>query len=135
MNGLSYTEQMEWRNHLEDNLYKASNEDFKCIHPPVYYSYDCPSHLTEKEVMDWDLNHLKDCDIMVVNLNQIETSIGTLFEVAMANTLNQSGHKHIYIIGFGHTDKPLHPWLELSLHRKEHTIEAVTEYITNFLLI
>ncbi len=135
MYGLSYKEQMEWRNNLENELYKKSSEDFKCIHPPVYYSYDSPSHLTEKEIMDWDLNHLKDCNIMVVNLNKIETSIRTMYEVAMANALNQSGHKHIYIIGFGHTNKPLHPWLELSLHRKEDTVEAATEYIASFLLI
>lgn len=135
MSELTYREQMGWRNNVEKLLIDSSDEDLKFIHPPLYYSYEDPLHISEQEVMNWDLQHLRDCEIMIVNLDRIEESIGTIYEIATANILNQTGHKFIYIIGFGHTDKPLHPWIELSLHRKEATLENVVEYILNFLTV
>lgn len=134
MLGLTYQEQMDWRYKIENMIENKTDQLIKFIHPPLVYNYIEPSHKTEQEVMNWDLSHLKDCDIVIVNLEEIESSIGTIFEMAAANELNHSGHKHIYIVGFGHTDKSLHPWIELSLHRKEDTLEDAADYVAEYLL-
>lgn len=135
MYGLTYKQQMEWREKLERLVWDKTNETIKFIHSPMYYSYLSPTHKSEREVMDWDLEHLRECDIMAVNLEGITTSIGTHFELATVNALNQSGNKHIYTIGFNKSDQNLHPWIELSLHRCEDTIEEAADYIAQYLII
>lgn len=135
MAGLTYKQQMEWREKLEKLVYERTSDPVKFIHPPRFYSYSYPTHKSEREVMDWDLGHLKECDIVAVNLEGITTSIGTHFELATVNALNQSGNKHIYTIGFNKSDQNLHPWIELSLHRYENTIEEAADYIAQYLII
>lgn len=135
MAGLTYNQQMEWREKLERLVREKTDKPVTFIQPPKFYSYSYPSHKTEKEVMDWDLEHLKECDIVAVNLEGVTQSIGTHFELATANAINQTGHKHIYTIGFNKSDQNLHPWIELSLHRYEETIEQAADYIVEYLMV
>lgn len=134
MAGLTYNKQMDWRYKIEKGIESKTDQLIKFIHPPLYYNYIEPSHKTEREVMDWDLSHLKDCDIVVVNLEGITESTETHFELATANAINASGCKHIYVVAFGEPEKSLHPWIELSLHRRENTLEEAVDYIVNYLL-
>ncbi len=134
MSGIPFEEQMSWRHEIQRKIEDRTDEYIKFIHPPLFYAYDSPSHKSEKEVMDWDLEHLKACDIVTVNLNGITDSTGTLYELATANAMNSTGHKHIYVVGFVSPDTKLHPWIELSLHRKEATIDGAVDYICSYLL-
>lgn len=134
MSGLTYEEQMNWRYKIENEIESKTDQLIKFIHPPLFYNYLEPTHKTEREVMDWDLEHLKDCNIVIVNLNEISKSIGTHFELATATTINTLGNKHIYVVGFGSPNEELHPWIELSLHRREDTIEDAVDYVVNYLL-
>lgn len=134
MLGLTYQDQMSWRHEAEREIERKSDELIKFIHPPLFYNYDTPTHKTEREVMDWDLSQVKDCDIIVVNLEGITESIGTHYELATANVINTTSIKHIYVIGFGNPGVELHPWIEQSLHRREDTLDAATDYICRYLL-
>lgn len=134
MLGLTYQDQMSWRHEAEREIESKTDELIKFIHPPLFYNYDTPTHKTEREVKDWALSQIKDCDIIVVNLEGITESIGTHYELATANAINTTGMKHIYVIGFGNPGIELHPWIELSLHRREDTLDAATDYICRYLL-
>ena len=134
MLGITYEDQMSWRYEAERKIENKTDELIRFIHPPLFYNYDTPTHKTEREVMDWDLSHLKDCDIVVVNLEGIEDSTGTHYELATVNAINSAGSRHIYVIGFGSPKTELHPWIELSLHRKEDTLDGATDYICRYLL-
>lgn len=133
MGGLTYDEQMEWRLHLQNEIEGMTDANVKFIHPPNYYRYDKTYHKSEKEVMDWDLSHAINSDIVVVLLSNIHDSIGTHIEIGAINTANRMG-KQIYIIGVGRSDTA-HPWIDLNLHRQEDNIEDAADYIAKYLLV
>lgn len=135
MSGISYEWQMGWRRSLENCLRaKTPNVNLSFIHPPLYYNYEFKSHNTEAELKEWELNQLRDCDIMVVNLEDIGTSIGSHFELGFANAMNMFGGKHIFIIGIGNDDG-LHPWIRESIFRREPDVHSAVEYINSYLLV
>lgn len=141
MSGLSFSEQFDWRREI-DRLIKDRCEDLsiptcsvRFIHPPLYYQYDKCWHQSEKEVKNWELHQVRDSDIVVVNLDGIESSVGTHFELATVDAVNSFGHKHIFVIGVGNPNQELHPWIELCLHRRESNFEDAAEYIANYLLV
>ncbi|MBS6715337.1 MAG: hypothetical protein KH231_07725 [Dialister sp.] len=142
MGGWSYETQMGWRKCLEhevkDNVQYTGNR-VKFFHPPEFYTYDSEYKVyqSEKEVQTWDLNHIAESDIVAVYLQDIETSIGTLFELGFIHHLNQYRDKQIYVIGIGGDSgvKELHPWISMEMHRVEKTINDAAEYITDYLII
>lgn len=134
MSGLSYDEQMSWRENFERIIKIRITKNIELIHPPRFYNYENRIHKNEREVKEWELNHLRDADIVVVNLDGINSSVGTHYELSFVDAINSFGNKHIYVIGIGNTDN-LHPWINLSLFRVEHTIEDAVEYIATHLLI
>lgn len=134
MSGISFGQQMDWRNKVERELLKLTDEPVKFIHPPLYFNYECDLHKTEAEIKTWELNQIRDCDIVVANLNGIDSTIGTHFELGFVDAVNTFGNKHIYVVGIG-DGKNLHPWIELSMLRIEPTIEAACSYISEYLLI
>ena len=108
MKSLSFDEYYTWRKRLEWYLSK-SDTTFKFFHPPEYYNYEQRFHKSEREIKEFELNQLRQCDIMVVNLEHIEDSIGTHMELGYVNAVNSFGNKHIYVIGFG--ENKVHPWI------------------------
>lgn len=122
MSGLSFEEQTKWRNEIKEGL---EHTDFKVVSPTDYYNYDYPSHQSEKEVMDWELRVVSKADILIVNLNKVGTSVGTLFELATAH------HLHKPIIGYGKTEG-LHPWIQECLWRTENNLSDLLAYITGY---
>ncbi len=135
MKGTTLTNQVEWRLKFERELRELSmgRTDLIFIHPPFYYNYDNPSHRNEREVKDWELAQVADSDIVVVNLDGINDSVGSHFEIAAAEAVNRMTSKNIYIIGIG-TEDNLHPWIAESLLRREDDIKSAATYINAFLL-
>ena len=135
MSGLTFEEQMQWRSVFEYKLKKISDEVLVFLHPPLYYNYESPPlHKSEAEIKEWELNKIRECDIVVVNLDGINDSIGTHIELGLINAMNMFGNKHIYVIGIGDaTDK--HPWIQSSLLRVEPDIDAACNYINDYLLV
>ena len=135
MAGLPYEKQMAWREEIENAIRDRTNKQITFIHPPKFYTYDRPDFQSEKEVKDWELNQVRNCDIVIANLDGINTSVGTHFELSAVDSINSTSNKHIFIIGFGDNEIQLHPWIELSLHRKETNIDDVADYIVRYLLV
>ena len=133
MSGTSFEEQMKWRNELQYQLQKFADTPITFIHPPLYYNYDEINHKTEAEIKEYELSKIRECDIVVVNLADINTTVGTHFELGFINALNMFGNKHVYVIGIGDMDN-VHPWIELSIFRHEPDIESACDYIINYLL-
>lgn len=141
MSGTSLQKQTEWRFEIERHIREAaerygrsSDNSLVFIHPPLYYNYELKKHRTEREVKDWEVNQIRKSDIMIVNLDGINHSVGAHFELSVADSVNAFGGKHIYVIGVGKSEEPLHPWIQLSLHREEEDFEKAAEYIADYLL-
>lgn len=134
MSGLTYEDQMAWRNRLEDAIRNRTNADVCFIHPPLFYSYEVKLHKSEREIFEWELSQIKSCDIVVFDLSTIHDSIGTLMELSFAKAANDSGYKNINIVGFGKLNTN-HPWIPLCLLRQEESIENLADYISAYLLI
>lgn len=135
MKDLSYAEQVHWRMKMEKLIKENTDKNVTFIHPPLYYNYEQKDYKSEREVKEWEINHLIKSDIVIVNLEGINDSVGTHYELSAVDTINRLSNKHIYIIGFGESSTPLHPWIELSLFRKEHDYYDAVKYITEYLLI
>ena len=70
MGGLSFDEQMEWRNNIEDRINQAApHSPTYFFQPPYYYQPDGTLHRTEREARDFDLYRLRHSDVVIVNCN------------------------------------------------------------------
>ena len=141
MAGLSSYDQMEWRKRIEISVRHAadivgiSQSEIEFIHPPMFYQYGKTNFQSEREVKDWDLNQVRNSDIVIVDLDTVETSTGTHYELGMVDAVNSFGNKHIFVIGIGGENKVLHPWIEDTLHRREVDYDDAADYIVNYLLV
>ena len=134
MSGITFEDQMKWRKEFEHCLREHTDKQLSFLHPPLYYNYESINHKTEAEIKEWELNQLRDCNIVIVNLRDVNTTVGTHFELGFINAVNMFGNKHIYVIGIG-DETNIHPWIELSMFRQEPNIESACDYITEYLLL
>lgn len=132
MSGLTFEEMTEWRNEILQKLYRAANMSglsINVIHPVMYYNFVEKRHQSEIEVEEFDLTHVISSDIVVVNLDGLNDSIGTIIELHDAHY-----HHRIPVIAFG--DKKLyddlHPWIKNEITRVEDNIDDVVDYIKDF---
>ena len=133
MGGWPYSKQMGWRREIDHAIVIRSKIPVKFFHPPIYYNFEVKRYKDENEIMEYDLAKLRECDILVVNLDGIESSIGSCFEIATANAMNNFGNKHIFIIGIGDEDS-VHPWIKSSMSRCERDVDSAADYIATFLI-
>lgn len=134
MGGLPFKEQMAWRKEIENKIRNRSEAKITFVHPPLFYTYGENLHHSEREVMVWDLSQVADCDILIVDLSTISSSIGTIMEIGAAEAINQFGNKHIHVIGVGKPDTS-HPWINEAMLRTETNIDDAIDYIVNYLLL
>lgn len=129
MGGLSFDEQVGWRNQIVDNIITDDALTFKPVffNPPYYYTPTYNYHKSEKEVMEFDLYKLRKSDIVIVNFN-VPNSIGTAMELMLAKEYN------IPIIGININNKELHPWLSECCSRMCDSIEETLEYVKKYYL-
>lgn len=132
MGGLTYSEQMKWRNRIESIIRARTDKSLIFIHPPNYYQYDDGVSETEKKV--WEMSQIKDSDIVIMDLATIKDSIGTHIEIGLIEGMNQFGYKHIHIVGIGEPNTD-HPWISQSILHREDTLEDAADYIINYLLV
>lgn len=95
-----------------------------------FYNYEHRMHKTEKEVMEYELYHLIRSDLIILNLDRVHESVGSIMEIAIANDHN------IPIIAFGAEDKMenLHPWIKECIFRHENNMPDVITYINKYFL-
>lgn len=135
MSGLSFEEMNEWRSNIHNQLLKASafcDEAVRVINPVAYYNFEEKRHQTEIEVEEFDLAHIISSDIIIVNLDGLKDSIGTIIELHDAHY-----HHKIPVIAFGKQElyDNLHPWIKNDITRVENSIDDVVEYICDFYIL
>ncbi len=133
MGGLSYDDYMGWRKNIaaaltESNAFVyGSAAQLQIVNPADYYNFENPRHASEREVMKFDLRHVKSSDLIIVNFNS-SVSQGTTAELAVA-------HDHdIPIIGINADKLSLHPWDEAFCDRIFDSMDEAVEYIGDFYL-
>ena len=129
-----------WRANFE-RIIKSAEEDsdyyktFEIFDPTMYYDYHEPTHYTEKEIFRYEMRKVSESDVIVVNLKDIEKSVGTICEVVNAYNNN------IPIIGFVNEFigiKNIHPWIVEMCDRVEigtndnDAIEKAVDYILTY---
>lgn len=134
MSGLTYEQMNIWRNKITQHI-NLMEEIHDCItdvvNPVDYYNFHTPRHQSEREVMKYDLAHVKSSDIIVVNLDGLNNSIGSCIELYEA-------YKHdIPVVAFGSDEdyKKLHPWIKECITRYEESDKDVSTYIADFYMI
>ena len=135
MGGLTFSEMNNWRVELKNKLLNAAeNADYKLlvINPVDFYNFEEQRFQSEEEVEDYDLAHVTTSDIIIVNLDGLNTSEGSKIELHDGNF-----HNKIPVIAFGDAElyNNLHPWIKRDITRFEKNIDDVVEYIRDFYLI
>lgn len=108
-----------------------SYTDFRCFSPCDYYNYTIQAQKTEKEIMKYEFHWLLKSDVVLVNLKDLDKSIGTSDEILYA-------YQHdIPIIGFleeGNVED-IHPWkieqidrIEFGKHAMFNALSYINEY-------
>lgn len=129
---------VKWRREVKEWFKNNCNNQVKVINPTDFYEYGSNHHKTEKEIMRFELGILEKCDIVLVNLKDLNKSLGTSDEIKHAYDHN------IPIIGFIETENELvgkqlyqfvHPWKVEQIMRIETGKDAMVkamEYIRDY---
>lgn len=108
--GACYNEPDEgraWREKATEILKQVESwvdKNVVVINPTQYFSYSENKHKTHKQVKNFYMNKIRNCDLVLCNLNNSAASVGTGQEVQFAVD------HHIPVIGFG--TENVYPWIE-----------------------
>ena len=132
MNGLTYSEMNDWRVKIKEKLLKATEitgYTITVINPVDFYNFEEVRYQSEIEVEDYDLAHVVSSDIVIVNVDGLDTSDGTKIELHDANY-----HHRIPVIALDMKGKywDLHPWIKRNITRFEANMDRVIDYIRDF---
>lgn len=125
----SWEEQNKWRQQVQD----AIKFNYECEKKPIffnpvnYFNFEEVRYKSQREVMNFDLNGLRNSDLVIVNFNN-PSSLGTCAELAIAYDMKTP------IVGINKDNKELHPWLECFCDRICGSIKEAVEYVVEFYL-
>lgn len=129
MGNLSFEEQSKWRQQIQDAIkYNYDYEKKPAFFNPVqYYNFEEKRHKSELEVMNFDLNAVRNSDLLIVNFND-PNSIGTAMEMMLAYEMR------IPILGLNKDKVKLHSWLECCCDRIFDDMKSLVTYVVEFYL-
>lgn len=130
MGSLSMEEQSKWRSQIINAIKFGGYEYEKkpvFFNPVCHYNFEEKRHKSEREIVEFDLNAVRNSDLVIVNFNDPK-SIGTCSELAIAYD------RRIPIIGINKDKLELHPWLECFCIRMCDDIREAVEYTVDFFL-
>lgn len=129
MQNLSFEEQWNWRRAIIDEI--SYNHDCKkkpiFFNPVQYFNFEETRYKSQREVMNFDLNALRNSDLVVVYFND-PTSLGTMAEMSIAY------ERRMPIIGIRKGDKELHSWIECFCDRICDNLKEAATYVADFYL-
>lgn len=126
MSNLSFEEMNDWRVKAT-KLFKQYPDNIHTINPVVHYNFEMDSSTyTNHEVKEFDLYQVKNSNMILVNLDH-PNSIGTAIELECA-----SRFWNIPVIAFGGENYFVHPWVELCLDKRCHSLEEAVEHIIEY---
>lgn len=132
MSGLSKDGYTRWRNELADALYDESilvGSNIQVINPATYFDFDNMDRHLEKEVMQFDLNMVRQSDIVITNVDDVSSSIGTAIELYEANRLNIPVIAYTYS---GVVNDSIHPWIQECLSTVQMCKQELIDYVRDF---
>lgn len=99
------------------------------INPNDYFNFkeEPPRYSSEREVMEFDLNKIRNTDLLIINFND-KYSLGTMAELAIAY------ERKIPVIGLNETGQKLHPWQYEMTNRVFDDMDEMLEYVEDFYL-
>lgn len=119
-----------WRVYCKNALEKYECDyRVKVCNPNDYFNFvdDPPRYASQKEVMNLDLNKLRNSDLVIVNFNDMY-SLGSMAELAIAY------ERRIPIIGFDTENQDLHPWQVCMCERIFNNVDEMIDYVQDFYL-
>ncbi len=131
MSGLSDSEMRQWRNLLKSELEKYSdmaNYKTNVVSPCDYFNFNEQRYKNEQEIMKFDLSLVKNSDIVIVNTNGLNSSIGSIIEVY------EAWKNDIPVIAYDENGdyKTIHSWLKCCITRADSCVIDICEYIKDF---
>lgn len=126
----NFSEGNAWRIYCKNQL-----EDFECsykitiVNPNDYFNFieEPPAYKTQREIMEFDLNKVRNSDLIIVNFNDMY-SLGTMSEIAI------SYENRTPIIGLDIDNQNLHPWQIEMTNRIFNDIDEMLNYIKCYYL-
>lgn len=126
-----FEEGNKWRTICKRNLEEDVYTEYmvKVINPNDYFSFikEPSKHRTEREIMEFDLNKVRNSDLIIINFNDMY-SLGSMAELAIAY------EKRIPVIGLDIEKQKLHPWQVEMCNRIFDNINDMLEYVEEFYL-
>lgn len=126
----NFEQSEKWRRYCT-NFLRGNNDYYNItvVNPNDYFNFvnEIPQYDTQREVMEFDLNKVRNSDLIIVNFND-KYSLGTMAELAIAY------EKRIPVIGLHTEQQILHPWQREMCNRIFHDIDKMLNYINNFYL-
>ena len=124
----NYDESDKWRKHCKEIL---NNRTYKynldIVNPNDYFNFKGVTYKSQREVMEFDLNKVRNSDLIIVNFNDPQ-SLGTMAELAIAY------EKRIPIIGLNEDRNELHPWQIEMCSRIFDTMGEMLMYVKDYYL-
>lgn len=119
-----------WRDKAKE-YFKNYYPDFEALSPIDYYNYQNINHKSEREIMLYEMTAVQKSDIVLVNLKDLDKSLGTSDEILFAY-LNR-----VPVIGFLENGNlsDIHPWKKEQINRietGEDAMDNAMDYIVNY---
>lgn len=125
MANVPYETYINRRKKIADEIRKNASHDCEIFNPADYYNYKYNYHKSEKEVFRFELNNVRNSNVVLVDFNDTK-SIGTTVELAIAY------ENRIPIIGLNEDKNTLHPWYEEMCDRICDSIEEASDYLNEY---
>lgn len=127
MTGLTLEQMNSWREKVTEEFNKRTDK-IQTLNPCHFYNFELdPTTYTEHECKEFDLWLVKNCNLVLFNLDY-SNSIGSAIELELASRV-----WNIPVIGFGKEKN--HPWIELSLTKRCDDMEEAIDHIMNYYLV
>ena len=126
--GLTQVEANGWRNNVKNILENYESKRFnniRVINPNDFFNYYKTLHKTHKQIKRFFMSQIDKSDLVIVNLNNSNSSVGTGQELEHARV------KGIPIIGYG--TENIYPWeseedCDVVFNTEEECVEYVLDY-------
>lgn len=125
-----FKESNTWRSKCINELkHYDSAYNILITNPNDYFNFmsEVPAYKTQREVMEFDLNKVRNANLVIVNFNNMY-SLGTMAEIAIAY------ERRIHIIGLNESNQELHPWQIEMCNRIFDDIYDMLDYVKDFYL-
>lgn len=121
-----------WRVYCKNTLEQFEGTTYKVrvINPNDYFNFkdEPPRYFCQREVMEFDLNKLRNSDLVIINFND-PLSLGSMSELAIAY------ERRIPVVGLNENEEMLHHWQNLMTNRFFYNIDELLDYVEDFYLM